>query len=90
MYNEQAVQRAHPMAWFVGGLVLLWYAKYGQDQQQAKWQRRWYRNKVGPTFADMLATMRLHLWKQNWQEADVAERNDMLDWLFHYMATAMP
>ena len=90
VYNEQAVQRAHPMAWFVGGLVLLWYAKYGQDQQQAKWQRRWYRNKVGPTFADMLATMRLHLWKQNWQEADVAERNDMLDWLFHYMATAMP
>lgn len=90
VYNEQAVQRAHPMAWFVGGLVLLWYAKYGQDQQQAKWQRRWYRNKVGPTFADMLATMRLHLWKQNWQEADVAERNDMLDWLFHYIATAMP
>lgn len=89
VWNLQAVQRAHPMAWFVGGLVLVWYAKYGQEQEQAKWQRRWYRHKVGPTFADMLAAMRLHLWKQSWQEADFAQRNDMLDWIFHYMATAM-
>jgi hypothetical protein len=87
--NEQAVQRAHPMAWFVGGLVLVWYARYGQHQEQARWQRRWYRRKVGPTFADMLATLRLHLWQQGWQDADPQQRNDLLDWLFHYIATAV-
>jgi hypothetical protein len=89
VWNDLAVQRAHPMAWFVGGLVLVWYAKDGQHQEQARWQRRWYRHKVGPTFADMLATMRLHLWQHGWQEAAADERNDMLDWLFHYVSTAM-
>jgi DDE superfamily endonuclease len=86
--TEEAVQRAHPMAWFVGGLVLVWYARYGYDAEQAHWDRPWYRHKVGPTFADMLATMRLHLWRGGWEEAPAEERNDMLDWLFHYIATA--
>jgi len=27
VWNDLAVQRAHPMAWFVGGVVLLWYAR---------------------------------------------------------------
>jgi hypothetical protein len=89
VWTELAVQRAHPMAWFVGGLVLVWYAKYGQHQEQAHWERPWYRQKVGPTFADMLATMRLHLWQQGWHEAAAEERNDMLDWLLHYISTAM-
>lgn len=88
VWNEQAVKRAHPMAWFVGGLVLAWYAKYGKDQEQAHWDRPWYTQKVGPTFADMLATMRLHLWRQSWEEAAPEARNDVLDWLFHYISTA--
>lgn len=89
VHNDLAVQRAHPMAWFTGGLVLLWYARYGLDAQQAQWDRPWYTSKVGPTFADMLATMRLHLWQSAWQEAPPDERNDLLDWLFHYISTAM-
>jgi hypothetical protein len=89
VWTERAVQRAHPMAWFVGGLVLVWYAQYGQDAEQACWDRPWYTSKVGPTFADMLATMRLHLWQQSWQEGAADERNSMLDWLFHYISTAM-
>jgi hypothetical protein len=90
VFNEQAVQRAHPMAWFVGGLVLVWYAKYGRHQEQARWARPWYRRKkAGPSFADMLATMRLHLWRVCWQEAAEDERKDVLDWLFHYVSTAM-
>jgi hypothetical protein len=89
VWTELAVQRAHPMAWFVGGLVLVWYAKYGQDEEQARWDRPWYWQKVGPTFADMLATMRLHLWRQGWEEAAPEERSEMLDWLFHYISTAM-
>jgi hypothetical protein len=89
VWTELAVQRVHPMAWFVGGLVLVWYAKYGQDEEQACWDRPWYNKKVGPTFADMLATMRLHLWRHGWEEAAPDERNDTLDWLFHYISTAM-
>jgi len=89
VWTEQAVQRVHPMAWFVGGLVLVWYAKHGKDEEQACWDRPWYNKKVGPTFSDMLATMRLHLWRHGWQEAAPDERNALLDWLFHYIATAM-
>jgi hypothetical protein len=89
VWTELAVQRAHPMAWFVGGLVLVWYARYGQEAEQAEWARPWYKKEVGPTFADMLATMRLHLWKHSWQEASPDERNEVLDWMFHYISTAM-
>jgi hypothetical protein len=89
VWSDLAVQRAHPMAWFVGGLVLRWYVKYGKDEEQARWERPWYRHKVGTTFADMLATLRLHLWQQSWKEASAEERNDLLGWLFHYISTAM-
>jgi hypothetical protein len=87
--TDLAVRRAHPMAWFVGGLVLIWYARYGRGQEQARWDRPWYRGKVGTTFADMLATLRLHLWRDAWEEAAPEGRNDLLDWLFHYIATAV-
>lgn len=89
VWNPLAVQRAHPMAWFVGGLVLVWYARYGQQEEQAHWERPWYKQKVGTTFADMLATMRLHLWRDRWENTPQEEQNDLLDWLFHYMSTAM-
>jgi hypothetical protein len=89
VWTDLAVQRAHAMAWFVGGLVLVWYAKYGQNEEQARWDRPWYKQKVGPTFADMLATMRLHLWRQGWEEAAPEERNELLNWLFHYISTAV-
>jgi hypothetical protein len=87
--TDLAVQRAHPMAWFVGGLVLVWYARYGQDAEQAEWDRPWYVKEVGPTFTDMLATMRLHLWRNAWDAAPADDRQAMLDWLFHYISTAM-
>jgi hypothetical protein len=89
VWTDLAVQRAHPLAWFVGGLVLVWYARYGQDVEQATWERPWYARKFGPTFADMLATLRLQLWQNAWQEAAVEDRDDMLNWLFHYISTAM-
>jgi hypothetical protein len=89
VWTELAVQRAHPMAWFVGGLVLVWYARYGQDAEQAEWERPWYNKLDGPSFADMLATMRLHLWRNAWNEASAEDRQTTLDWLFHYISTAM-
>jgi hypothetical protein len=89
VWTELAVQRAHPMAWFVGGVVLVWYARYGQEAEQAQWDRPWYNKEVGPTFADMLATMRLHLWRDAWDGATDDEHKAMRDWLFHYISTAM-
>jgi hypothetical protein len=89
VWTALAVQRAHPMAWFVGGLVLIWYAQYGQGAEQARWDRPWYKHKVGTTFADMLATLRLHLWHNACVEVAPDERNDMLDWLLHYISTAL-
>jgi DDE superfamily endonuclease len=88
VWTELAVQRAHPLAWFVGGLALLWYARYGLDEEQAHWERPWYARKAAPTFADMLASLRLHLWQGAYNGAPQDERNDWLDWLFHYIATA--
>jgi DDE superfamily endonuclease len=82
-----SVERAHPMAWFVGGAVLLWYARNGHQETAARRQRPWYQQKVEPTFADMLACARLHLW-HNWLESDAATREDKLAWLLDYLATA--
>jgi hypothetical protein len=85
----QSVQRAHPMAWFVGALVVLWYVQTGQHEEAAQRQRPWYKDKVEPTFADMLATCRLHLWR-NWLNAtgSPAEGEQRFQWLLHYIATA--
>jgi hypothetical protein len=82
-----SVERAHPMAWFVGNLVVLWYALVGQHQQQAQRHRPWYKDKVSPTFADMLACLRLHLWR-NWLGSEPSGAQEKLDWLLEYLATA--
>lgn len=87
VYSASAVERAHPMAWFVGGLVLLWYAQVGQHQMQAHRHRPWYKDKVEPTFADMLACCRLFLW-ENWLKSDPARTQEKLSWLLEYLATA--
>jgi hypothetical protein len=88
VWSELSVQRAHPMAWFVGGLVFLWYAKYGVHEEQAEMPAPWYTTKKSPSFADMLATFRLHLWRNWWNNASPDEQKPMLDWLFHYISTA--
>jgi hypothetical protein len=88
VWCANSVERAHPMAWFVGGLVLLWYAQTGQHEEQAHRHRPWYTRKVEPTFADMLACARLHLWQHWLDAADADSRPDKWDWLLEYMATA--
>jgi hypothetical protein len=88
VWNEAAVKRTAPMGWFVGGLVLVWYAKYGQFEDQAEMAAPWYTTKKTPTFSDMLATLRLQLWRNWWETAVPEEQKDLLDWLFHYISTA--
>jgi hypothetical protein len=82
-----SVTRAHPMAWFVGSLVVLWYATVGRQEPAARRQRPWYKHKVEPTFADMLGCCRLHLWK-NWLGDAAAEGGRKWEWLLEYLATA--
>ena len=87
VWTAAAVQRAHPMAWFAGSLAVLWYAEAGQNEPQAQSHRPWYKDKVRPTFADMLSCLRLHLWT-NWLENGPGDREEKLTWLLEYLATA--
>lgn len=87
VWSGASVQRAHPMAWFVGSLVVLWYAQSGQDQEQPQRHRPWYKKKVGPTFADMLSCCRLTLWRE-WLNSEPDQFDERLAWLLEYVATA--
>lgn len=88
--SESSVERAAPMAWFVGTLIVVWYSIAGWEGQQAQRHRPWYTAKETPTFADMLAACRLQLW-ENWLKAEgavPADREEKLAWLLEYIATS--
>jgi hypothetical protein len=90
VYCASSVRRAAPLAWFAGSLVVLWYVLSGQDGPQAARERPWYRHKVSPTFADMLASCRLRHW-QGWldaKSASKAELDEKWEWLLNYIATS--
>jgi hypothetical protein len=61
--SERSVERAHPMAWFVESLTILWYCVKGHEGSQVKRERRWYTSKITPTFTDMLGALRLQMWE---------------------------
>jgi hypothetical protein len=72
--TQKAVERTAPMAFVLYGMTVLWHAEHGEALRE-KWfvKRPWYRKKRGPSFADMLATLR----QASWVEAsflDPAER----------------
>jgi hypothetical protein len=64
VWSERSVERAHPMAWFVGSLVILWYCVDGHRGSHVERERPWYRKKVTPTFTDMLGALRLQMWER--------------------------
>jgi hypothetical protein len=85
-----SVQRAAPLAWFVGTLLVVWYALGGAEGEQAQRHRPWYKEKETPTFADMLAACRVQLWR-HWLEAEggsEVDREAKLTWLLEYVATS--
>ena len=88
VWTSKAVQRAHPMAWFVGAIVVLWYVLAGATAAPAERERPWYTDKVRPTFADMLACCRLHLWQHWWDNSTPEEQDKRWAWLLRYIATA--
>lgn len=90
VWCEKSVERAAPMSWFVGSLIVLWYALSGRAGSQAERERPWYRNKPSPTFADMLSACRLQHWEQ-WLESNSAGKAELPEnwvWLINYIATA--
>jgi hypothetical protein len=61
--SEKSVERAHPMAWFVESLTILWYCLKGHEGSHVHRDRPWYRSKVSPMFTDMLGALRLQMWE---------------------------
>jgi DDE superfamily endonuclease len=89
VYKAASVERAAPMAWFVGAVVLLWYDQHKEEHRPAERHRPWY-PKLVITFSDMLSCCRLALWEFWWSEtSDTRPANDAPEaWLLEYMATA--
>jgi hypothetical protein len=63
VWSERSVERAHPMAWFVGSLTILWYCLKGHEGSHVEKDRPWYKDKVTPAFTDMLGALRLQMWE---------------------------
>lgn len=61
--TRKAVERTAPMAMLLYGLTVLWYAEHGEALREQWFMKRpWYRKKRGPSFADMLSTLRQASW----------------------------
>ena len=63
VWSARSVERAHPMAWFIGSLTILWYCVKGHEGSHVVKDRPWYTAKVTPTFTDMLGALRLQMWE---------------------------
>jgi hypothetical protein len=61
--KEASVVRAHGMAYLLYSLVVLWYAEGGADGPAPSRERPWYTRPVAASFADMLGTLRLAMWR---------------------------
>ena len=89
VWCEKSVSRAHPMAWYVGSFVILWYTLFGKDEKTP--QRFLHDPTQAPvTFNDMLCTCRYQIWQQQLagctSSAELAKRQE---WLTNYLATAL-
>lgn len=56
-WSRLAVLRTAPTALLLYSLIVLWFARYGHPLYWPP-TRPWYRSKVQPSFADMLATLK--------------------------------
>ncbi len=83
-----SVERAHPRAWFVQTLTVVWYAETGRACPPVHRARPWYRSKAGVSFADMLGALRLPQWELRFsrESADGQSPWEMLDALKHWLA----
>ena len=63
VWAERSVEHAHPMAWFIGSLTILWDCIKGHEGSHVVKDRPWYTAKVTPTFTDMRGALRLQMWE---------------------------
>jgi hypothetical protein len=65
--GELAVKHTVPFILTTYALVVLWYLANGsaqEDVERARQRAPWYLHKVEPSFSDMLAALRRHLWAE--------------------------
>jgi hypothetical protein len=86
--SERSVERAHPMAWFVGSLTVLWYCLKGHKGSHVERDRPWYTAKVTPTFTDMLGALRLQMWEHEvfGESGEDVPSPECIERLLHKMA----
>jgi len=61
--TENAVTRTAPLALFLYGLVVLWFAKHGEAYERySRFFTPWYGQKQEPSFLDMLRALRFANW----------------------------
>jgi hypothetical protein len=58
-----AVERTAPMALLLYSLIIVWFHRVGHLLVRYP-ERRWYRKKSEPSFADMLSTLRRVSWQE--------------------------
>jgi hypothetical protein len=85
---ERSVERAHPMAWFVGSLVVSWYCRVGHEGSHVVRERPWYKREVTPTFTDMLGALRLQQWEYEvfGESGDEVPSPECIERLLHWLS----
>jgi hypothetical protein len=85
---EKSVERAHPFAWLVQSLTILWYAESGQQCPKVKRDRPWYRSEPSVTFSSMLGVLRLQQWELAFSQESQLGRypRKLLNRLKHWLA----
>jgi hypothetical protein len=66
--GEEAANRTVPFILTIYALVVLWYFANGsvsEDVERVRQRAPWYQHKTTPSFGDMLAALRRHLWRQH-------------------------
>ncbi len=88
VWSEGSVGRAHPMAWFVQSVTILWYAVAGREGSQVERDRPWYTTTKTPTFADMPGALRLQLWEKHVSSRSGSDDDhaELLDSLINWVA----
>lgn len=61
--TERAVERTAPMALWAYSITIVWYMGWARGRAALPTRAApWYREKLAPSFADMLATLRRSCW----------------------------
>ncbi len=91
--GETAVNHTLALAFAAYAIVIVWYLRHGkpdEDVLRVKKEAPWYRHKVTPSFADMLAALRRELWMSRFSsDADLHWLQQKVDDVLpHWMLAA--